>query len=33
MKQRDPELEKGWVQYVHTLPFQTKGGRENIRRI
>src|SRR4030042_4226091 len=26
MKQRDPELEKGWVQIVHTLPIETAGG-------
>ncbi|MEK7617937.1 MAG: Bro-N domain-containing protein [Patescibacteria group bacterium] len=28
MRQRDPELEKGWVQIVHTLPVQTFGGRQ-----
>lgn len=26
MKQRDPELGKGWVQIVHTLPVPTDGG-------
>jgi len=26
MKQRDPELGKGWVQIVHTLPIETAGG-------
>jgi len=26
MKQRDPELGKGWVQIVHTLPIPTDGG-------
>ena len=26
MKQRDPELQKGWVQIVHTLEIQTDGG-------
>ena len=26
MKQRDPELAKGWVQIVHTLPVPTDGG-------
>ncbi len=26
MKQRDEELEKGWVQIVHTLDIQTEGG-------
>ncbi|OIO10914.1 MAG: phage antirepressor protein [Elusimicrobia bacterium CG1_02_63_36] len=26
MKQRDPELRKGWVQIVHTLPIPTEGG-------
>ena len=27
MKQRDPELGKGWVQIVHTLSVDTPGGR------
>jgi prophage antirepressor-like protein len=26
MKQRDPELGKGWVQIVHTLSIETAGG-------
>lgn len=26
MKQRDPELAKGWVQFVHTLAMPTDGG-------
>jgi len=26
MKRRDPELGKGWVQIVHTLPIPTEGG-------
>ena len=26
MKQRDPELGKGWVQIVHTLSILTEGG-------
>lgn len=26
MKQRDPELGKGWVQIVHTLSIETSGG-------
>ncbi len=26
MKRRDPELAKGWVQIVHTLPIETTGG-------
>jgi len=26
MKQRDPELAKGWVQIVHTLEIRTEGG-------
>ena len=28
MKQRDPELAKGWVQIVHTLPIETFGGTQ-----
>ena len=28
MKQRDPELGKGWVQIVHTLPIPTEGGQQ-----
>jgi hypothetical protein len=30
MKQRDPELGKGWVQIVHTLPIETSGGAQNM---
>jgi len=30
MKQRDPELTKGWVQIVHTLPVETTGGVQKI---
>ncbi|MCX5815778.1 MAG: Bro-N domain-containing protein [Proteobacteria bacterium] len=30
MKQRDPELGKGWVQIVHTLPIETFGGAQNM---
>lgn len=26
MKRRDPELGKGWVQIVHTLPIKTAAG-------
>ncbi|OQY17687.1 MAG: phage antirepressor protein, partial [Desulfobacteraceae bacterium 4572_35.1] len=33
MKQRDPELKKGWVQIVHTLSFETSGGSEGLFRI
>ncbi len=28
MKQRDPELAKGWVQFVHTLSVMTAGGKQ-----
>lgn len=28
MKQRNPELKKGWVQIVHPLPIETKGGKQ-----
>ena len=28
MKQRDPELGKGWVQIVHTLPSEPEGGAQ-----
>ncbi len=28
MKQRDPELRKGWVQIVHTLSIPTEGGAQ-----
>ncbi len=27
LKQRDPELGKGWVQIVHTLSIETEGGK------
>lgn len=30
MKQRDVELDKGWVQIVHLLPIQTDGGIQKI---
>ena len=30
MKLRDPELSKGWVQIVHTLPITTAGGPQNL---
>lgn len=30
MKQRDPELSKGWVQIVRTLPIATAGGTQNL---
>lgn len=30
MKQRDPELSKGWVQIVHTLEIETQGGRQKM---
>lgn len=30
MKQRDPELAKGWVQIVHTLPIETSGGSQRM---
>ncbi len=30
MKQRDPELGKGWVQIVRTLPIITAGGTQNL---
>lgn len=30
MKQRDPELGKGWVQIVHTLSVKTAGGSQRI---
>lgn len=30
MKQRDEELVKGWVQFVHTLDIQTKGGLQKM---
>ncbi|MDR0607895.1 MAG: phage antirepressor protein [Candidatus Peribacteria bacterium] len=30
MKNRDEELKKGWVQLVHTLNLQTKGGNQKM---
>ena len=30
MKQRDPELGKGWVQIVHTLAIETEGGNQSM---
>ncbi len=30
MKQRDPELGKGWVQIVHTLSIRTEGGAQKL---
>ena len=30
MKQRDPELKKGWVQIVHTLTIETFGGKQQM---
>ena len=30
MKQRDEELAKGWVQFVHTLSILTSGGTQNM---
>ena len=30
MKQRDPELGKGWVQIVHTLSIETAGGQQRM---
>jgi DNA-damage-inducible protein D len=30
MRQRDPELGKGWVQIVHTLSVLTDGGSQRI---
>lgn len=30
MKQRDPELKKGWVQIVHTLSVPTEGGPQTM---
>ncbi len=30
IKQRDPELAKGWVQFVHTLKIITDGGRQGM---
>jgi len=30
MRLRDPELAKGWVQIVHTLPVETAGGKQTM---
>ena len=30
LRQRDEQLSKGWVQFVHTLPSPTAGGRQHI---
>src|SRR4030065_1405472 len=30
LKQRDDELNKGWVQIVHTLPIKTNGGVQGV---
>jgi len=30
IKHRDPELSKGWVQIVHTLPIETFGGKQKM---
>src|SRR4030042_2987520 len=30
MKLRDPELAKGWVQFVHTLLIKTEGGKQGM---
>ncbi len=30
MKQRDPELLQGWVQFVHTLEVPTEGGKQGM---
>lgn len=30
MKQRDPQLAEGWVQFVHTLEMPTEGGKQKI---
>ena len=30
MRLRDPELSKGWVQIVHTLPIETSGGKQKL---
>jgi len=30
MRQRDEELAKGWVQFVHTLSILTYGGKQNM---
>lgn len=30
LRQRDEELSKGWVQIVHTLKMETRGGKQKI---
>lgn len=30
LRQRDPELAKGWVQIVHPLPIPTSGGEQRL---
>lgn len=30
IRERDSELEKGWVQFVHTLEVETKGGKQQM---
>ncbi|MBS3124286.1 hypothetical protein J4437_06695 [Candidatus Woesearchaeota archaeon] len=30
MRQRDEELSKGWVQFVHTIHFPTSGGLQSL---
>ncbi|MFA6412805.1 MAG: Bro-N domain-containing protein [Syntrophales bacterium] len=30
LKQRDPELSKGWVQFVHTLAVETEDGKQQL---
>lgn len=30
LRQRDKELSRGWVQFVHTLPISTIGGRQSM---
>lgn len=32
IKQRDPELSKGWGQFVHTLEILTEGGKQKMNR-
>ncbi len=33
MRHRDESLSKGWVQIVHTLPIETKGGKQTMNCI
>ena len=30
LRQRDTELAKGWVQFVHTLTVETSGGKQRM---